>query len=321
MNDDFTIQWHITERCNSRCSHCYQTSRNLETSWPDMLTCIDQFRPFLCGKQGRIHVTGGEPLLHPDIWKLLPRLRQEFAVALLTNGTLIDEVAARKLADLDLRYVQVSLDGGEQIHDSIRGPGNYQKVLQGVRHLVTAGVRVYVSFTAHRLNYQDLKIVAETARDMGVFKVRVERMVPIGNGSNLHILQPAEVQEMMELMNTLPISMERSLQFLYGGTPYRCKAGRSLIALLPDGAVVPCRRLPIVSGNLKEDSLLAIYNSALFKRLREDVCAGCRGCPHLEVCNGGLRCQAYAVTGDPFQPDPGCWLRTITCGEAAISQR
>ena len=320
MNDDFTIQWHITERCNSACSHCYQTSKNLETSWSDMLAYIDQFRPFLAGKQGRIHVTGGEPLLHPDIWQLLIHLRQDFAVALLTNGTVIDEVAAQKLADLDLKYVQVSLDGGEAIHDSIRGPGNYQKVLQGTRYLVAAGVRVYVSFTAHCLNFQDLKSVAETARDMGVFKVRAERMVPIGNGSNLHILQPAEVKKMMELMNTLPISMERSLQFLYGGTPYRCKAGRSLIAVLPDGAVVPCRRLPIVSGNLKEESLLAIYNSALFNRLREDVCTGCQDCPHLEVCNGGLRCQAYAVTGDPFQPDPGCWLQNHTYNKAKTNR-
>jgi len=278
-----------------------------------MLAYIDQFRPFLTGKRGRIHVTGGEPLLHPEIWPLLIRLRQEFAVALLTNGTLVDEVAAKKLADLDLKYVQVSLDGGETIHDSIRGPGNYQRVLRGTRHLVAAGVKVYVAFTAHRLNFKDLKVVAETARDMGVYKVRVERMVPIGNGSNLHILQPEEVKEMLELMNTLPIAMERSLQFLCGGIPYRCKAGSSLIAILPDGTVVPCRRLPIACGNLREDSLMDIYNSSLFKRLRDDVCADCQVCPHVGVCNGGLRCQAYAVTGDPFNRDPGCWLQATTC--------
>lgn len=309
MNDDFTIQWHITERCNSHCAHCYQTNRNIETTWSEMMEYIDKFRSFMAGKQGRFHITGGEPLLHPNIWQLLTHLRQDYAVALLTNGTLIDEASANKLADLDLRYVQVSLDGGEAIHDSIRGAGNYQKVLRGTRYLVNAGVKVYVSFTAHRHNYRDLKVVAETARDMGVFKVRAERMVPIGNGSNLHMLQPDEVKELLELMSTLPISMERSLQFLYGGTPYRCKAGRSLIAILPDGTVVPCRRLPIASGNLRKDSLTSIYNSALFKRLREDVCADCRDCQHLEICNGGLRCQSYAVTGDPFRRDPGCWQR------------
>jgi radical SAM protein with 4Fe4S-binding SPASM domain len=107
--------------------------------------------------------------------------------------------------------------------------------------------------------------------------------------------------------------MHRALQFLVesGGNTYQCTAGDSLITIMPDGEVFPCRRMPIGVGNVRTAALRDIYySSGLLRELRdrEKTSAGCEGCEHARRCRGGLKCLSYATTGDPFQRDPGCWL-------------
>jgi len=105
--------------------------------------------------------------------------------------------------------------------------------------------------------------------------------------------------------------MHRALQFLEDGSrPYRCSAGHSLLALMPNADLYPCRRLPLAVGNLRHTPLETLYfESPVLLSLRgHQVSHGCEGCPHGEQCGGGLRCLAYAVKGSPFAADPGCWL-------------
>jgi radical SAM protein with 4Fe4S-binding SPASM domain len=105
--------------------------------------------------------------------------------------------------------------------------------------------------------------------------------------------------------------MGRALQFLVGGGhPYHCSAGDKLLTVEPNGDVSPCRRLPIRVGNVLQTSLLELYQeNELLCALRdhERVARGCEDCAHARRCGGGLRCLAYALSGDPFAADPGCW--------------
>ena len=106
-------------------------------------------------------------------------------------------------------------------------------------------------------------------------------------------------------------AMDRSLQFLCGGQPYACTAGWSLLTIMPNCDVYPCRRMPIKVGNVKESGLEAIYyGDGTLRRLRDPstVAEGCEDCQHHPVCKGGSRCLAYALKGNPFPADPGCWL-------------
>jgi radical SAM protein with 4Fe4S-binding SPASM domain len=88
-------------------------------------------------------------------------------------------------------------------------------------------------------------------------------------------------------------------------------AGDTLLTLLPSGDAYPCRRMPIRAGNL-QDTLLAelYYQNDLLCALRDRsrTSEGCQDCCFARLCRGGLKCLAYAVTGDPFQADPSCWL-------------
>jgi radical SAM protein with 4Fe4S-binding SPASM domain len=111
-----------------------------------------------------------------------------------------------------------------------------------------------------------------------------------------------------------PVVLHRSLQFTSSGTtPYRCTAGDTLITVLPNGDVCPCRRMPLIVGNMHQQPLEQLYqNSEVFRRLRnkQRISSGCEGCFYARTCGGGARCIAFAHHGDPFRSDPGCWLAT-----------
>lgn len=333
------LQWHLTDRCNLRCTHCYQDCYNSqELSFDEWLEILRQFRELLSDWRARPHgprptahitVTGGEPFVHRDFLPLLEKFAQhrgEFTFAILTNGTLIDRALARQLRGLGPSFVQVSVEGSAATHERIRGPGSYERTITALRHLRAAGIRTLISFTAHRANYREFADVARLGRQLGVDRVWADRLIPHGTGAALHeqMLTPEETRSFMESMawvraeasqswfNRTEIAMHRALQFLYsGGTPYHCTAGDSLITVLANGDVLPCRRMPIPVGNLRRLSLRQIYDeSALFQELRDRhrLSEACQACAYSTACRGGLRCLSYAVTGDPFATDPGCWI-------------
>lgn len=302
----FTIQWHITERCNCRCLHCYQEGCISESSPERLERTLQAIDRFFVDRKGIVTITGGEPLMHTYFFTLLGKLKHPFGV--LTNGTLIDEIIARKLASHQPAFVQVSIEGRERMHESIRGQGTYRAAVEGIKNLIKAKQRVLISFTAHKRNYRDLPAVARLGRRLGVDKVWVDRMIPAGSGSAIAGLGPEECRELFSLMRKSGVEMDRALQFLAGGKPYQCQAGKRLMAILPDGDVLPCRRMPIVAGNLDRTTLDEIYHGDVMTGLRDGVSEDCRGCLYERICRGGLRCLAYALTGSPFRPDPACWI-------------
>ncbi|MBM7868178.1 radical SAM protein [Heliobacterium gestii] len=337
------LQWHITERCNWRCAHCYQADSapagEDELSpheWPGVIAQFKALLTELSRRQGRpvggqITVTGGEPFIHPafmDLLALLAAEKAHFRFAILTNGSCVDNAMARALRRLEPLFVQVSLEGSRERHETIRGAGTYDQAVAALESLVRHGVRAFISFTAHRGNYRDFPEVAELGRRLKVDKVWADRLIPFGRGEGLAeaSLTPEETRAFFEIMagarrkaerswfqrNRTVVAMDRALQFLSGGgKPYRCTAGKSLLCLLPDGGVTPCRRLPLMAGNLRQAALTEIYLRApLLEKLRAPTqgAPDCGGCLFRRACDGGLRCLAYATKGDPFARDPGCWM-------------
>jgi len=330
------LQWHLTERCNLRCAHCYQEggTANAEAGFSDWLAILDQYLSFLNASAARGHITltGGEPLVHSDFAKLVERLvvqRPQVSLAILTNGTLIDADMAGRLRVWRPSFVQVSLDGDRATHDGLRGTGAFDRAVRGLEHLVQEQVTTMVSFTAQRGNFRQFPEVARVARELGVDRLWADRLIPQGSGAALgdQSLTAEETREFINLMAALratpdspsrsrsakprtEIAMHRALQFHCGGSPYHCTAGDTLVTVMPNGDLYPCRRMPICAGNVLQTPLSQLYDCELFAALRDRtrVSAGCENCLYAHLCGGGLRCLAYATTGDPFQADPGCWL-------------
>ena len=336
--DGLLLQWHVTERCNLRCAHCYQEGYlGEELPFEELIKVLDQYKGLLARRRGterrqrvrgHITVTGGEPFVRRDFCDLLDVFaanRKQFSFAILTNGTFIDTAMARRLRKLRPSFVQVSMEGSQTTHDSIRGPGNFERTVAAVKRLVRQRIRTLISFSAHRGNFREFPEVARLGRKLGVSRVWSDRVIPWGSGAELRdqILTPDETREFFQIMDSArteaarrwfgrtEIAMHRALQFLVaGGRPYQCTAGDSLITIQPNGDLYPCRRMPIRVGNVLETPLADLYyQSDLFRSLRDRgrTSNGCQDCCHARQCRGGLRCLSYAVTGDPFQADPGCW--------------
>jgi len=330
------FQWHITERCNLRCTHCYQECNTPpELGYDELLaireqfrTCVHTFRKHNAGRHFRAHVTvtGGEPFIRDDFMPLLSKLaedRELFSFAILTNGTLLTPAVIKSLKKLQPGFVQVSIDGTQETHDQIRGVGSYEKAVVGLTALVRAGIPAYISFTAHRDNYREFPSVARLGNKLGVTRIWADRMVPCGSGSALaeNVLTADETRDFIGLMDYArrggwfkrsQVKLHRSLQFTAtGAAPYRCCAGDSLVTVLANGDVCPCRRMPIIVGNMLQQPLNDLYqHSEIFRSLRdrERVSKGCEKCFYARTCGGGSRCIACAVHGTPFHADPGCWL-------------
>jgi len=320
-NGLFTLQWHITHRCNLRCTHCYQSDFTAFESADAMERVIHQYVELLkrLGMRGFLNVTGGEPLAHPGLFMLLDRAKAEgLETAVLTNGTLIGKSEARRLKACGVDYVQVSLDGARKTHDGIRGSGSFDKAVQGIRYLRSEGVFTTVSFTAQRCNIGDFPKLARFCRDADVNKLWFDRVVVpaeedagrLSVGSRQY---RALVRKAAKLARTTPATCIRALQFLECGPDapvYRCTAGERLLAVLANGDVMPCRRLPIVLGNVHGEGLASLYfRNADAIALREGgVPAACSSCAHAASCSGGAKCIAYARRKDYSAADPDCPL-------------
>jgi MoaA/NifB/PqqE/SkfB family radical SAM enzyme len=178
------LQWHITEKCNLRCTHCYQGDvPGKELGFDDLVRILDQYRNFAVSRcsrgRGHMTLTGGEPFVRPDFFDLLDRIAAEpeiFTFSILSNGTLIDSQLAGRLKWLRPSYVQISIEGGERIHDAIRGAGQFRRAMQGIRHLARERVPTQVSFTAHSLNYREFPAVVKAVSRAGADYVWTDRL-------------------------------------------------------------------------------------------------------------------------------------------------
>lgn len=333
------LQWHITDSCNLSCKHCYSdTHGNKEADFTRLLHILDQYVDLLCVPEkigvpairGHINITGGEPFIIDDFFKLLEAFvdrKDKFTFSILTNGVLIDRKVAKYLKKLRPEFVQVSIDGIRETHDNIRCPGNFDDVLSGVKHLVKAGVKTFVSFTACRDNYLEFPQVVNITQNLKVSRIWADRLIPEGRGASFkdQLLSSDETRIFFELMkkacdslkkrrfNRTEVAMHRALQFLVAGksTPYHCTAGDTLITIMPDGELYPCRRMPISVGNVFKTPLCELYRTSVFLRQLRDpglMDSACFSCGFSAHCRGGLRCLSYALTNDPFKKDPGCWL-------------
>lgn len=339
---DFFVQWHLTERCNLRCSHCYQSGgRGPELVFEECLQFVGEVADTLdewstlygLRFSPAFNVTGGEPLLRKDLFPILEEIsRRGFAISLLSNGTRVDRETAARLASLGLRGVQVSIEGSEVVHDRIRGPGSRTAALEGVRHLLDAGVTVTLNSTLSSLNADTIGALANEAADLGVQRVGFSRLVPSGRGAALRkqMLSSREVRALYaglfsrdgdrpEIVTGDPLASQlgppdendEGLAAPRGG----CAAGFSGLTILSDGTLTPCRRLPLPIGNIRTDSLREIWaTSPLLARLRDRSAyqGRCGRCPRWASCRG-CRAIAYAWSlgdgpGDPLAEDPQCFV-------------
>ena len=330
MKKKFVLQWHITERCNLRCMHCYREEHEdrkpVQLEDGQLLDILRQYKELLkkLDMKGHINVTGGEPLSCPFFFGLLDEFKKDkelYSFSVLSNGIPVTDGIAREIAGYGPEYVQVSIEGGKRVNDLIRGKGTYEKIAAGIRHLKKHGIFVSVSFTANRMNYREFPKVVKYALRNGADVVWSDRYIPIGGDKTVEPLGLEETRAYLRSMQDeraklksredtrLAVSMYRALQFqMTNDFPYACTAGDTLLTVMENGDLAPCRRLPIVCGNLLEENMCDLYaDSPVLRQLRAAGAPdGCMGCEHEKLCRGGLKCLTYALHNDFNYKDCGC---------------
>jgi len=350
---EFFIQWHLTERCNLRCRHCYQGQRRIQEM------TVDEVRREIDGAtemfkaweeehgikvSPSIHFTGGEPFLYKGLWDVIAYSKDKgYGVAMMTNGCLLKEEDARKASLLKISDIQVSLEGPPVLHDSIRSNGSFAAAAKGVEHLVGFGNRVSANVTLSRLNVDKIEETTEIAERMGFYGIGFSRIVPCGRGKALldSLLTPRELKSAYQRVRALNRpSFEVTTGDPLAGTLFGtkttsgcnltlsgCSAGFSGVTITSNGSVMPCRRIGLVAGNLKKKPLRVIWASSKLLwqlRKRESYRGKCGRCSLWPSCRG-CRAVAYAYSvshGKPdlFADDPQCWVKLPAQKGGAVRQ-
>jgi radical SAM protein with 4Fe4S-binding SPASM domain len=227
------VFWETTKACNLSCQHCRAVPQR--SIGPDELSTKEAFD--LIDAIGQISkpvmvLSGGEPLYRPDIFDIAAYgVSSGFRMALATNGTLIDERVAARIAGVRISRVAVSLDGARpETHDRFRNMrGSHGKAVNGLRLLRAAGVSVQINCTVARHNVAELPQLLDAALSIGADALHLFMLVPVGCGLEIAPAQmlPADEYERVlrwfdEQARTCPIDLKATCAPHY----YRIRAQR-----------------------------------------------------------------------------------------------
>lgn len=344
----FSIQVHITAKCDQSCKHCYMYNSPLyksqiesPLSFQDMKNLIKEYFSILdefnCSG-AMVAFTGGDPILSPYFWDIIEYTRsvgrQETTISVMGNPYHIYYKEAKRLKELGVNAYQISIDGLEHTHDSLRKDGSFADSIRALKILHECGITSVAAMTISKLNYQDLIPLYDYLTELEFVDVfGFDRMIPLGNGKNIYneIFSPDEFRELLfkvykheifkdsrlritkkeqlwklllfELGLVDPIKNPAKERFRSG-----CFAGTQTVSILADGQILPCRKLELVAGKYPDNSLkdIFLYNEVT-KMLRQyDKYENCVNCSANIVCKG---CPAmkYAVTGNCYAKEPYCW--------------
>ncbi|MBL8397053.1 MAG: heme d1 biosynthesis radical SAM protein NirJ [Candidatus Accumulibacter sp.] len=180
------VIWNLIRRCNLTCRHCYSISADKdfagELTLDEIFAVMDDLKRF---RVPVLILSGGEPLLHPEIFTIARRAKaMGFYVGLSSNGTLIDETRIEAITDCQFDYVGVSLDGIGATHDRFRRQvGAFAASLRGIRLCRDRGVKVGVRYTMTQGNAEDLPRLLELVEEEGIDRFYFSHLNYAGRGN------------------------------------------------------------------------------------------------------------------------------------------
>ena len=203
----FLIVWNFTYKCNLKCKHCYSDSGNpstLELSTEDAMKVVDQIAEFGVTS---LAFSGGEPLMRKDFFEVARHaIESGLYVSLATNGTLLNEENVRKLKEIGVHYVEVSLDGANaKTHDYFRGKdGAFEQTLQGLKNCMDKNICTCIAITGTKNNLKEIPSVLEMAENMGIDRFTLFNFVPTGRGKEIVEADPSpeEREELLRFFNS-----------------------------------------------------------------------------------------------------------------------
>ena len=218
------VIWNLIRRCNLTCKHCYATSTDKdfpgELSTEKVFDVMEDLKSF--GTRVLI-LSGGEPLMRPDIYEISYRAKAlGFYVGLSTNGTLIDSDSIEKIKQLDYDYVGISIDGTRSTHDRFRQKiGAYDEALRGLRLCRDANIKIGLRFTLTQDNADDLPQLLQLMDEERVDKFYLSHLNYAGRGnknrgSDLHYQMTRKAMDLLFETCWADVKAGRKREFVTG---------------------------------------------------------------------------------------------------------
>ncbi len=334
------VAWEVTRSCNLSCIHCRASAESGpykdELSTAECFKVLDDIASF---SKPIIIFTGGEPLLRDDIYDIVKHgSGLGLRCVMATNGSLLDEDTVRKLVDVGIQRISLSLDGAtRETHDAFRKvDGSFDSVINAAKLAAAAGLPFQINSTITKLNLDELPDMLERAVELGAVAYHVFLLVPTGRGKELEEqeIPPADYERTLnwfyDQRETVPIQLKatcaphyyrilrqraaregKDVTFkTYGldAVTRGCLGGIAFCFISHTGQLSPCGYLELDCGNVRVEGFKrAWFESSVFADLRdyEKLEGKCGICGYRDVC-GGCRARAYAKTGNYLSEEPYC---------------
>jgi len=317
----------ITDKCNLYCRHCSGEKRNIQED-----LSFSKWRKIISGLKlnGCFHITlsGGEPLLNKDIYKIIHFSKERgIETTVTSNGILIDKTAAKRLAESKADGVQISVDGFLREHEFLRGKGTFSRAINAIKLLNAEGINCSTMTVVSSLNRKILGHLVRYFSKLQVSHMGFERLTPVGRGKRLKkfILSALQIkavfQELQKFSKSYPVKVNDPLRILTDPQLRKfsrnkdlvcagCLSGIATCAVSSGGDLKLCTRIRYKLGNLLREDFQTLWREdPVARRLRNrDINHKCVRCSYRFAC-GGCRAEAQSSAKDIFAEDPGCWIK------------
>lgn len=334
------VAWETTRTCNLACIHCRAAA--LDKPYENELTTEESFRlldNIATFASPIIILTGGEPLLRPDIFEIAAYGNEKgFRMTMAVNGTLMSADTARKMKDSGIQRISISIDGATAAsHDAFRQvKGAFDGALGGVRYAREVGLDFQINTTITQQNLEEIPAIQELVVSLGAVAHHIFLLVPMGRGRDLaeESISAKQYEKTLhwfyEQKDKVPLQLKatcaphyyrilrqrakaegREVDFKTFGldaVSRGCLGGVGFAFISHVGQVQPCGYLELDCGNVREKPFREIWESSpIFQNLRnfEKYEGKCGQCKYVSVC-GGCRARAYEATGNYMAPEPLC---------------
>ncbi len=329
-----TIYWYITGSCNLNCRHCwidphFGDDEKRYLPWEKMKPIFIQAKEL--GLMS-VKITGGEPLLHPEIIDILYSLKEmKIGIIIETNGTLIDEKKAKAIKETT-SYISVSLDGTtSEFHEDLRQVDNcFENTLKGIEHLNNQRMGFQVIFSLYRKNLNNLFEMVDFAKGLGANSLKVNPVHETDRSREMKEKgELLSVKEVLEIYVNLEkeFKVKSILKIIYDISPafkslsYLRNYGfgtcgiLTILGILHYGRASICGIGSVVKeldlGDPFKEGLGEIWNNNnILNQIRENLPGNLKGicskCMMKNYCLGKCIANTYFLTGDLFNGFPFC---------------
>ncbi len=344
----YAIFWKVTSECNLRCKHCYYYESQEKFASDDNFS-IDELlslAEFFVEELNAVifTITGGEPFLQKDIFKLLKYLKSKNVPLIIqTNATLITEKTAKELSKIlnpKFDSMQVSLDGASSsVHDSTRGRGAFKKSIAGIRHLTQNKINVTISYTVTSENLAEIPALYDLGKELKIksfyfnkFKACSENQVYLLPNVDEVFTYTSELIEKMRDDKSISLNFSnlkvwdffnhdigKKLLGEYMNSNdipvpqnLMCHCKHESVTVSANGSLYLCSQAEkdeLCLGNLREKTFFEIWGKRFDNVFYQERCLDksvCKKCEYIPICKAGCPANAYEKYNDINAPDGDC---------------